>query len=98
MDPHRTSVKLPTTANSTQKLERDPDQPVPWRTAHAHVHEVALGIPGVAHALGIGRPLAERLLASGAVRVHVIGQRKFVLRADLARWLAERDASEGGIR
>jgi hypothetical protein len=32
------------------------------------------------------------------VRVHVIGQRKFVLRADLARWLAERDASEGGIR
>jgi hypothetical protein len=98
MAPHRTSVHVPTTSRPTRKLERDPDQAVPWRTAHAHVHEVALGIPGVAHALGIGRPLAERLLASGAVRVHVIGQRKFVLRADLARWLSERDASEGGIR
>lgn len=98
MDLHATSVHAPNTSNSTPKLEGDPDQPEGGRTAHAHLREVALGVPGVARALGIGRPLAERLLAGGALRVHVVGHRRLVLRSDLERWLATSDAPRRGAQ
>ena len=99
MDPHPISVPAPNASNSApRKPSDDPNQADAARTAHAHEREVALGIPDVARALGIGRPLAERLLAGGALRVHVVGHRKLVLRADLDRWLATRDAPKGGIR
>ena len=97
--PHRTTVPAPTASNSIPRtLSGGSKQAEAGRTPHAHLREVALGIPDVARALGIGRPLAERLFAEGAIRVHVVGDRKLVLRDDLERWLATRDAPRGGIQ
>ena len=97
--PHRTNLPAPAISNSTPgTLSGGSLQAEAVRTPHAHIREVALGIPDVARALGIGRPLAERLFAEGAIRVHVVGHRKLALRADLERWLATRDAPRGGIQ
>lgn len=101
--PRRTTAPAPTTSTSTststhRTLRNDHDQAESAPTANAHLREVALGVPEVARALGIGRPLAERLVAGGALRVHVIGRRRYVLRADLERWLAAQAGPKGGIR
>lgn len=57
---------------------------------------IAYAIPDGARAIGLGRTSFFNLLKRGEIRTFRIGSRRFVSRAELMRFVAEREAKAQG--